>query len=144
MPCLRRFRCSLIANIEDLLLFDQTAICDSKSRLVEWFLLVEAVSVRCSHLIGVLVLLSPPAVTVPQLPVTFITRCESVRTRLHDELGTIFECHVWISAPPVRSVMNGWALEACSCCGSEVVFWLVVWSSVHHGPCTVTAACSVE
>ena len=83
MTCLRRFRCSFIANIEDLLFPDQTTVCNFEYRLMEWLILVVAVSVGCSHLIGVLVLLSPPAVTVPQLPIAFISRGKSVRAHLH-------------------------------------------------------------
>ena len=83
ITCLRRFRCSFIASIEDLLFSDQTTVCNFEYRLVEWLILVVAVSVCCSHLIGMLVLLSPPAVTVPQLPIAFISRGKSVRAHLH-------------------------------------------------------------
>jgi len=75
---LREFQLSLVAHIKDKFLSLQTAICDLKSRLVEWFVLVVAISVGCPHLIGMLVLLRYPPVTVPQLSVAFITGGERV------------------------------------------------------------------
>ena len=73
LACSRELRCSFITSIEDLLFPDQTAICNFEYWLVEWLVLVVTISVGCSHLIGVLVPLSPPAVAIPQLPVAFIT-----------------------------------------------------------------------
>lgn len=58
---LSRLRCSFVINIENLLFPDQTTGCDLESGLVEGFVLVETVSVGCSDLVSVLVLLCSPA-----------------------------------------------------------------------------------
>ena len=137
-------RHSFVSDIEDVLLSDKTTICDLQGWLMEWFVDIEAHSVAGSVLVGVLVLLSLPAFTVPQLSVAFIAGRVRVRSLGNDKLCTILEGAVRISASEVRSVVNLWALEACSGSGCEVVDRLVVGSSVHHGPCAVTAGGSVE
>ena len=63
---------SLIEDVEDLLFPSQTAIGDLQLGLVEWFWLVEVVSVGSTEHVSVLVLLSLPALTVPKLPVALI------------------------------------------------------------------------
>ena len=110
---------------------------------MEWFIDVEAHSVASSVLVSVLIFLSLPAFTVPKLSVAFIAGGVGVRSLGDDKLCTILEGAVRISASEVRSVMNLWALEACSGSGCEVVDRLVVGSIVHHRPRTVTARSSV-
>jgi len=137
-------RHSFIVDIIDCLFSDKTAICDFQGGLVEWFVNIEAHSVAGSVLVSVLVLLSLPAFAVPELSVAFIAGGVRVRPLGNDKLCTILEGAVGISASEVWSVMNLWALEACSGCGCEVVDRLVVGSSVHHGPRAVTARSSVQ
>lgn len=140
--CLRKFHQSFVVNIKDLFLSFQTTICNLESWLVERFILVETVSVTSSPLIGVLILLSSPVVTIPQLSVAFITRREGVRSWLDDEFRTIFKRCVRFPASEVWFVMYGRTHVACSCGSSEVVNWLVVGSCIHHGSCTVpTTSC---
>ena len=142
--CLRRFHRSLVAHIEGLFLSFQTTVCNLENWLVERFLLVEAVSVRSSILIGVLIRLGSPVVAIPQLPVAFVARGESVGSWLYDESRTIFKRCVWFPAPEVWFVMYGGTLEACPCSCSEVIDWLVVGCCIHHGSCAVTATGCVQ
>jgi len=136
-------RLSFVTHIKDLLFSDKTTVCDLQGRLMEWFVDIEAHSVAGSVLVGVLVLLSLPALTVPKLSVAFIAGGVGVRPLGNDELCTILEGAVGVSASEVGSVVNLWALEACPGGGCEVVDRLVVGSSVHHGSRAVTARSSV-
>ena len=72
MVRLMRICRSFVKSIKDLLFSNETTICDLENGLVEWFILVVAVSVGSSHLISVLVLLCSPVISIPQLPVAFI------------------------------------------------------------------------
>jgi len=135
---------SLVDGVKDVLFSSETTISDLQLRLVEGFINVEAHSVACSVLISVLILLSLPALAVPQLSVAFIARSVCVRPLRDDKFRTIFKGDVWISTSEVWFIMHGWALEACSGGGREVVTRLMVGSIVHHRPGTVTARSGVE
>lgn len=111
---------------------------------MEWLLNIEAHSVRCSVLVSVLVLLGSPALTVPELSVTFIAGRICVRPLGHDQLCAVFKGAVRVSRSQVWSVVHRWALEAGpgSCC--EVVNWLMVGSGVHHSSGAITTRGGVE
>ena len=111
---------------------------------MEGLVSIEAHPVGGSVLVGVLVLLSFPVLSVPELSVTFIPGRICVRSLGNDQLCTVFKGAVWVPRSQVWSVVHLWALEAGpgSCC--EVIHRLMVGSGVHHGSGAVTTRSGVE
>lgn len=136
--------CSFVSHIEDFLFFNKTSSGDLQFWLVERFVLVEAISVGSSDLVSVLVLLSLPALTIPELPVALITWSKGVWARLYDQFSWVFEGCVRVSGSVVGLIMSFRAQITGSGSGCEIIPRLHVWSSVHHGPGSITATSSVE
>ena len=136
--------CSFVFHIEDSLFFGEASSCDLQLWLVERLVLVEAISVGCSDLVSVLVLLSLPALTIPELPIALIAWSKSVWARLHNQLGWVFEGCVRVSSSVVGFIMSLWAQITGSGSSCEIISRLHVWSSVHHGPGPVAATGSME
>ena len=136
--------CSFVSHIEDFLFFNKTSSGDLQFWLVERFVLVEAISVGSSDLVSVLVLLSLPALTIPELPVALITWSKGVWARLYDQFSWVFEGCVRVSGSVVGLIMSFRAQITGSGSGCEIIPRLHVWSSVHHGPGSITATGSVE
>jgi len=65
---------SVVTSVIEEFLSLETAIGDSGETLVEWFIDIEVVSVRCSHHVRVHVLLVHPVGSVPQLTVALVPR----------------------------------------------------------------------
>ena len=135
----RRWR-SLVSDIKDLLSSLQTTVCDLELWLVEGLGLVKAVTVRSSELIGVLVLLSLPGGTIPELAIALVATLHGVRASVHLELSSAAEVSCSVTGAPVRLVVNLWVVEASTSGGHEVVLGLMVLGSVEHGASAIPSA----
>ena len=136
--------CSFVSHIKDFLFFDEASSCDLQLWLVERLVLVEAISVGCSDLVSVLVLLSLPALTIPELPVALIAWGKSVWARLDNQFGWVFEGCVRVSSSVIGFIMSLRAQITGSGSSCEIISRLHVRSSVHHGPGPVAATGSME
>ena len=82
---------SLVCNVEDLLLTNQTTICHLQLGLLERLGLVDRVSVCGAILVSVKVLLGPPGRAIPQLTVTLVSAVHCVGPAMNLQLGGILE-----------------------------------------------------
>jgi len=73
-----RLQASLVFDIEDLLLSLQATIGNLKLRLVERLWLVEAITVRSPELVSVLILLSLPGCSIPELTIALVATLHGV------------------------------------------------------------------
>ena len=78
---------SFVGHVKDFLLPSQASSGDLELWLVEWLILVESIPVGGPDHVSVLVLLSLPALAVPQLSVAFVARAEGVGTGLNNQLS---------------------------------------------------------
>ena len=107
---------------------------------MEWLGLVEVVAICGTVHVRVKVLLSLPLSAIPQLTVALVTAGHGVRTLVDLQLGTVFEGHLAVSAPPVGLVVGLGAHEAHPCRRREVVLGLVVGCRIEHGTSSVASA----
>lgn len=136
---------SLVLNIEDELFGLEAAVVVAELGLVEGLGLVEAVSVSGTDLVSVLVLLSLPLSTVPQLSVRAITGSQLVGGNVLElELGTVLKSEVRVSVSPVGLGLGVGGRKGSSSGGCEVVKRVVVGSVSHHSGSTVSTASSLE
>ena len=111
---------------------------------MEGLRLVEAVAVRGSVLISVLILLSPPGVAVPELAVALVAAGHRVGALVDLQLGAVLEGERAVARPPVRLVVDLRAQVARPSCRRKVVFGLVVGCCVEHGAGAVATAADLH
>ena len=107
---------------------------------MEGLRLVEAVAVRGSVLISVLILLSPPGVAVPELAVALVAASKGVGALLDLQAGRVLEHTSSVASSPVGLVVLLRAQVAGPSGGRGVVVRLVVAGRVEHGAGSVAAA----
>ena len=132
--------CSLVCNVEDLLLALQAAVGHLERWLVEGLRLVEVVAVAGTDLISVLVLLSPPGCAVPGLPVARVATRTGVRLRSNLQLRVVIKGDSSVAGAPDRVVVHLGVEEGVPHGSAVIVLRLEVPGSVLHGPGTVATA----
>jgi len=134
-----RLQASLVFNIEDLLLSLQATIGNLKLRLVERLWLVEAITVRSPELVSVLIFLSLPGCSIPELTIALVATLHGVGAPMHLQLLGVAEVGSVVTGAPVGLVMDLGVMEAVTSGSHPVVLGLVVRCSVEHSASTIPA-----
>ena len=130
---------SFVSYVKDLLFSNETTIGDLKLGLVEWFWLVEVVSVGSAVHVSVQVLLSFPGGAVPELTIALVAAGHGVRASVHYQFRRVFEYLGAVATSPVGLVVDLRVVETRTGRCLMIIFGLVVASGVEHRASSVTA-----